>query len=58
MNLAEFSKKAQKAICELKKAKSKGITLVYHDDADGLCSGAITKAALKREGYEVKAFCL
>ena len=58
MNLAEFSKKAQKAISELKKVKPRDITLVYHDDADGLCSGAITKAALEREGYEVKAFCL
>jgi single-stranded-DNA-specific exonuclease len=58
MNLAEFSKKAQKAIYELKRAKSKEVTLVYHDDADGLCSGAIMKAALEREGYDIKAFCL
>jgi single-stranded-DNA-specific exonuclease len=58
MSLAEFSKKTQKAIYELKRAKSKEITLVYHDDADGLCSGAIMKATLEREGYDVKAFCL
>lgn len=58
MSFEEFGKKVGIAISELKKAKSKEITLVYHDDADGLCSGAITKAALEREGYRVKAFCL
>jgi len=58
MSLEEFGKKVGKAISELKRAKPRQITLVYHDDADGLCSGAITKAALEREGYGVKAFCL
>jgi len=58
MSFEEFGKKVGIAISELKKARSKEITLVYHDDADGLCSGAITKAALEREGYKVKAFCL
>lgn len=58
MSLAEFGKKVSIAISELKKTKPKEITLVYHDDADGLCSGAITKAALEREGYGVKSFCL
>jgi len=58
MSFEEFDKKVGTAISELKKARLKEITLVYHDDADGLCSGAITKTALEREGYRVKAFCL
>jgi single-stranded-DNA-specific exonuclease len=58
MSFEEFGKKVGIAISELKKARPKEITLVHHDDADGLCSGAITNAALEREGYKVKAFCL
>jgi len=58
MSFEEFGKKVATAISELKKAKTRGIVLVHHDDADGLCSGAIMKAALEREGYKVKAFCL
>jgi len=58
MSFEEFGKKVGIAISELKKTRSKEITLVYHDDADGLCSSAITKATLEREGYKVKAFCL
>lgn len=58
MSFEEFGKKVGIAISELKKARLREITLVYHDDADGLCSGAVTKVALEREGYRVKAFCL
>jgi len=58
MSFEEFGKKVGTAISELKKTSPREITLVYHDDADGLCSGAITKAALEREGCKVKAFCL
>ena len=58
MSFKEFGEKAATAISELRKTKTKEIVLVHHDDADGLCSGAIMKAALEREGYKVKAFCL
>lgn len=58
MSFQEFTKQANTAISELRKAKTESIVLVHHDDADGLCSGAITKAALEREGYRVKPFCL
>ncbi len=58
MTLEDFTKKAAAAISELKKAKTREITLVHHDDADGLCSGAVTKAAMEREGFKVNAFCL
>jgi len=58
MSLKDYNKKVRVAISELKKAEAKEIFLVYHDDADGLCSCAITKASLEREGYRIKAFCL
>jgi len=58
MSFEEFRKKAATAISELKNAKARDIVLVHHDDADGLCSGAIMKTSLEREGYRVKAFCL
>ena len=58
MSFADFEKKAAAAISELRRAKPKVITVVHHDDADGLSSAAITKTALEREGFEVKAFCL
>lgn len=58
MSFEDFSRKVGKAILELKQTKPREIILVHHDDADGLCSDAIMKTALEREGYEVKAFCL
>ena len=54
MSFADFEKRAVAAISELRKTKSKEITLIHHDDADGLSSGAIMKTALEREGFEVK----
>jgi len=59
MSYEEFGKKIGTAISELRKqTKPKEIVLVHHDDADGLCSAAVTKAALEREGYGVRTFCL
>ena len=51
MSFEEFGKKVATAISELRKTKTK-VVLVHHDDADGLCSGAIMKAALEREGCQ------
>jgi single-stranded DNA-specific DHH superfamily exonuclease len=58
MTIEEFGEKASRAISELRTTKIKDIVLVHHDDADGLCSGAIMKTVLEREGYKVKTFCL
>lgn len=58
MSLGEFEEKANQAIRELKKVKTEEAIIVHHDDADGLCSAAITKKALEREGIRVKTFCL
>jgi len=58
VDLEDFEKKAVAAISELKTMKAKESTLVHHDDADGLCSAAITKTALEREGFQVRTLCL
>jgi len=58
MQLEDFKSKANQAIKELKAVKPKEAIIVHHDDADGLCSAAITKKALEREGIKTKTFCL
>ena len=58
MGFEDFRGKVSKAILELRQTKPLEIILVHHDDADGLCSGAIMKTALEREGYKVKTLCL
>ncbi|KPV65271.1 MAG: DHH family protein [Candidatus Bathyarchaeota archaeon BA1] len=57
MSHEDFGKRVSIAISELKK-KTKEIVLVHHDDGDGICSAAIMKAALEREGNQVKTLCL
>jgi hypothetical protein len=56
--LGDFEKWAATAVSELKKREHHEIVLVHHDDADGLCSAAITKTALRLEGLAVKTLCL
>ena len=46
MQLEDFKSKANQAIKELKAVKPKEAIIVHHDDADGLCSAAITKKTL------------
>jgi len=58
VSLEDFEKRAVAAISELKTMKASESTLVHHDDADGLCSAAITKTALEREGFQVETLCL
>ena len=58
MQLEEFEKRATQAIRQLKSAKHKEVIIVHHDDADGLCSAAITKNALERQGIKTRTFCL
>jgi hypothetical protein len=58
MSLEKFKAKANQAVAELKALKLKEALIVHHDDADGLCSAAITKRALEREGIKPKTFCL
>ncbi|MDI6691265.1 MAG: DHH family phosphoesterase [Candidatus Bathyarchaeota archaeon] len=58
MQLQDFEKKTNQVVTELKAKKPKEAIIVHHDDADGLCSTAITKRALEREGIKPKTFCL
>jgi single-stranded-DNA-specific exonuclease len=56
--MLEFERKAREAITELRTEKPREATIIHHDDADGLCSAAVTKRALEREDIQVKTFCL
>jgi single-stranded-DNA-specific exonuclease len=56
--MLEFERKAREAIAELRTDKAREAIIIHHDDADGLCSAAVTKRALEREDIQVKTFCL
>ncbi len=58
MDYEEFKKRGSTAISEMKRFSAKEVFLIHHDDADGLCSAAIVKAAAERKGYDVKTICL
>ncbi|MGB9671673.1 MAG: DHH family phosphoesterase [Candidatus Bathyarchaeales archaeon] len=58
MSLNDFRLKVEKVIKDFRAAKPKEALIVHHDDADGLCSAAITLKALEREGVKAKTFCL
>ena len=58
MGLDDFRLKVEKIVREFRAAKPKEALIIHHDDADGLCSAAITLRALEREGAKAKTFCL
>jgi len=58
MSFLEFEERLNKTISEFRKEKGREVIVVHHDDADGLCSGAITKTCLERENYKTHVFCL
>lgn len=58
MDFSGFEESVTNAISELRKTRSAKVRLIHHDDADGLCSGAVVRAALEREGFGVDVFCL
>jgi hypothetical protein len=58
MSLQVFEQRAKSAIMQLRKEAAKKVFIVHHDDADGLCSAAIVKKALEREGISAETFCL
>jgi len=58
IKMEEFQGKAKQVIAKLEAAKPEKATIVYHDDADGLCSAAIIKKALERKNVKTKMFCL
>jgi len=46
------------AIQELQRWPEKTVQVFHHNDADGLCSGAILTRTFERQGFEVQRFCL
>jgi single-stranded-DNA-specific exonuclease len=46
------------AIQEMRAWPGRNIQIFHHNDADGLCSGAILTRAFERAGFEVHRFCL
>ncbi|MEM3641298.1 MAG: DHH family phosphoesterase [Candidatus Bathyarchaeia archaeon] len=58
MSMQDFKRYAEQAVKKFKEEKAEEVLLVHHDDADGLCSAAIIKEALEREGLRAESFCL
>jgi hypothetical protein len=48
----------EKAVDELNRWPRETVQVFHHNDADGLCSGAILTRTFEREGYGVRRFCL
>ncbi|MBS7621772.1 DHH family phosphoesterase, partial [Candidatus Bathyarchaeota archaeon] len=57
-SLQDFDRYVTNVISILKKEMPKEAIIIHHDDADGLCSAAITQKALEREGVKAETFCL
>ena len=58
MWLEKFERVANRAIQQMRRDNPEEVIIVHHDDADGLCSAAIIKEALQREGMRTRTFCL
>lgn len=58
MSIPDFRRLTEQAVNLLRSEKSRELLVVHHDDADGLCSAAILKEALEREGFAVTTLCL
>jgi len=56
--LGKLIKAMERAIFEVKKWPDNAVRIFHHNDADGLCSGAILTRAFERQGYVVHRFCL
>ena len=52
--IREFIRAAEKAIEKIYSWPQKSVSIYHHNDADGLCSGAILATAFQRNGYGVK----
>lgn len=58
MGFERFREECSKVIGELRGGRYDSILVVHHDDADGLCSGAVLKAALEGMGLSTRLVCL
>jgi len=55
---ADYLKDIASATRRVKSRRPKEATVLCHDEADGVCSGAIAKRALEREGFTVQLISL
>jgi len=58
MSLKDFEEVIKHAVTKLRTANPEKAIIIFHDDADGLCSAAVIKKALEREGISSQMFCL
>jgi len=56
--LGKLIEAMERAIFEVKRWPDNAVQIFHHNDADGLCSGAILTRAFERQGYVVQRFCL
>jgi len=56
--IGEFIRAAERAKEKIYSWPRKRVCIYHHNDADGLCSGAILASAFQRKGYGVKRACL
>lgn len=54
----EFFKKLSEAAGRLREEGGGEALIIHHDEADGLCSAAVTKRALERLGFKTETLCL
>jgi single-stranded-DNA-specific exonuclease len=55
---AELDEICSQAAARLKTLDPVRITILHHNDADGLCSGSILRQSLGRAGWQVHSLCL
>jgi len=56
--LGQFMDAMDRAIQEVRRWPDKAVQIFHHNDADGLCSGALLVRTFERQGYEVHRLCL
>ena len=56
--MGRFERRLDDAKNAIKKSGLNEALIIHHDEADGLCSGALTKVALERLGLETHLICL
>ncbi|RLE58186.1 MAG: hypothetical protein DRJ32_06890 [Thermoprotei archaeon] len=58
MSADKFMGDLSKACSRLMEWDRRDVLLVFHDDADGISSGAVAYEALRRKGFNVKLVCI
>ena len=58
MTEAAFLRKLEEVARNLAKYPKEDVFIIHHDEADGLCSASIMKAALERLGFTSRTVCI